>query len=271
MQGTGNDFIVLDNRQGLWPLDAEHLRRWGDRRLGIGADQILVLEETMRSDADFRYRIFNADGGEVEQCGNGARCMTRWLLDHVVQGDSVRLETMRAVIEGRRGSGADVIVEMGKPILSVKDLPFSPEGLCFHNEEWTGFGLLPDVKLSVLAIGNPHAVLFGPLPNDDRFASIGRALQQHVAFPEGVNFECVAPRSRSEADFRVWERGVGETPACGSGVCASLVAGILTNRFERDVKFHTRGGVLRACWPDERSSVMLEGPAEYVFEGELPL
>lgn len=271
MQGAGNDFILLDNRDGRWPLTPERLTRWADRRFGIGTDQFLVLENTTRSDADFRYRIFNADGGEVEQCGNGARCMTRWLLDRVVRCERVRLETQRAVIEGRRDSSGRIEVEMGRPILNPPDLPFRSTGLRFENGRWSNFGLPDDMPLAVVAVGNPHAVFFGTSFSEDRFRSVGRELQHHPAFPQAVNFEWVVPRSREEADFWVWERGVGETLACGSGVCAAAVAGILTGLFERAVTFHTRGGDLGVRWPDNEGSVYLQGPAEYVFEGEVPL
>ena len=271
MQGVGNDFILIDNRRGIWPLDALHLRRWCDRRLGVGADQLLVLEETRRPDADFRYRIFNADGGEVEQCGNGARCMTRWVLERIFPGECVRFETMRAVIRGSIGKDGLVSVEMGMPILEADDLPFRTDGLSYCGGAWRGFGLSGTDELCVLAVGNPHAVRFGLMPVDEVFCRTGERLQDHPAFPEGINFECVCPRSDSEADFRVWERGVGETPACGSGACAAAVAGMLTGRFGRTVTFHTGGGILRVRRPDPDGPVFLEGPAEYVFEGDLPL
>ena len=169
MQGAGNDFILIDNRRGIWPLDALHLRRWCDRRLGVGADQLLVLEETRRPDADFRYRIFNADGGEVEQCGNGARCMTRWVLERIFPGECVRFETMRAVIRGSIGKDGLVSVEMGMPILEADDLPFRTDGLSYCGGAWRGFGLSGTDELCVLAVGNPHAVRFGPMPEDEVF------------------------------------------------------------------------------------------------------
>lgn len=185
MQGAGNDFILIDNRRGIWPLDALHLRRWCDRRLGVGADQLLVLEETRRPDADFRYRIFNADGGEVEQCGNGARCMTRWVLERIFPGECVRFETMRAVIRGSIGKDGLVSVEMGMPILEADDLPFRTDGLSYCGGAWRGFGLSGTDELCVLAVGNPHAVRFGPMPEDEVFRRTGERLQDHPAFPEG--------------------------------------------------------------------------------------
>ena len=268
MQGQGNDFVVLDGvrqRIGLGPAD---VRRIADRHFGVGCDQLLVVEKARSAENDFRYRIYNCDGGEVEQCGNGARCFARFVLDEgLTQKREIRVETASGVIRPRVEDSGLVTVDMGAPRFEPREVPFaaSQEPAIVHEIRVAG---LP-VQVSVLSMGNPHAV---QLVEDVERAPVttqGPLLERHPAFPMRVNAGYMQPLSRSHVKLRVWERGAGETLACGTGACAAVVAGIRRGILDGDVTVTTRGGDLRIRWNGDGSPVMMTGDAVRVFEGEI--
>ena len=278
MQGAGNDFVVLDAREGLPAglLTPEHLRRLADRRFGVGADQILLVENDSTGGADFVYRIFNADGGEVEQCGNGARCFARYVYDKgLTTAAHFRVKTRAGVIEPRLQADGRVTVDMGPPRLRPEDLPFDAEGLrtmrCADQLLYamrTPAG--PEVWVALASMGNPHLVQWvGDLEQTD-VSILGPWLERHVRCPQGANAGFVQFRSRHQIALRVWERGVGETLACGTGACAAVVCGVLQGVLEphAPIEVETRGGLLTIQWSGQtQDAVLLTGPAETTFEG----
>ncbi|MEY4013221.1 MAG: diaminopimelate epimerase [Pseudomonadota bacterium] len=278
MHGAGNDFVVLDGRGGLPPglLDPERLKRLADRRFGVGADQILLVEQDPSGEADFVYRIFNADGGEVEQCGNGARCFARYVHDKgLTTHTHFRVRTRSGVIEPRLEPDGRVTVDMGPPRLHPQDLPFDVEGLRTMR---CGDQLLyamrtpsgPEVWVAPASMGNPHLVQWvGSLEHAD-LPALGPWLERHARCPQGVNAGFVQFHSPRQISLRVWERGAGETLACGTGACAAVVCGVLQGVLERNrsIEVMTRGGALSIQWSGEpQASVLLTGPAETTFEG----
>ena len=282
MHGAGNDFVVLDATRAPLALDAEAMRRLGDRRLGVGADQILVVERSDEPGIDFRYRIFNGGSGdEVEQCGNGARCFVRYVLDHGLSDKPVlRVATMNTRLELRAQTDGRVTVDMSAPVFDLARVPFDAAGLV--PREVNGCALWPldvggrRVEAAVLSMGNPHAVLdvrqFGVAGVDAApVAELGPRLEQHPRFARGVNAGFVQVLSRDRIDLRVHERGAGETLACGTGACAAVVAGIRQGLLDAKVDVHTRGGVLTVEWPGGDASVLMTGPAVTVYEGEIEL
>jgi diaminopimelate epimerase len=280
MQGSGNDFVMLDGiAQGL-ALTPTQLRHLADRRFGVGADQILVVEKPTRAGIDFRYRIFNADGGEVEQCGNGARCFVKFVHARgLTDKHAIRVETLGGVIEPRLESNGEVTVDMGAPIFDALRVPFVADGL--DPREQSGARLWPlDIEgntlwLSVLSMGNPHAVQV--VADVDRAAveKLGPLLENHARFPRRVNAGFMQVVERNAIRVRVWERGVGETLACGTGACAAAVAGIERGLIASPLDVQTRGGRLRIAWSGrggaEPGRVYLTGPASKVFDGEIDL
>lgn len=282
MQGAGNDFVVLDATRRPLALDAAMLRRLGDRRFGVGADQILVVEPATSADADFRYRIFNgATGQEVEHCGNGARCFVRYVRDHgLTDRDVVRVETVNNRLELRLQADGRVMVDMNAPIFEHERLPFDAHGLTPRAEG--GFECwpleLPDgqrLEVAVLSMGNPHAV--HRVADVDTFdvAHTGPMVEAHPRFARRVNAGFLQVCSPREVKLRVYERDAGETLACGTGACAAVVAGIRLGWLEDRVDVHTRGGLLTIEWPLSthglQAHVQMTGPAETVFEGEISL
>ncbi|MCA3220359.1 MAG: diaminopimelate epimerase [Burkholderiales bacterium] len=278
MQGTGNDFVMLDGIAQPFALTGEQLRRLADRRFGVGADQVLLVERSARPDVDFRYRIFNADGGEVEQCGNGARCFVKFVhargLTHKTE---IRVETKSGIIAPRLEPDGNVTVDMGAPQFAPSSVPFDTTGLtgtrANRAQRWT-----VDVdgvarELQVLSMGNPHAVQVVADIETAPVLTEGPRIEHHARFPERVNAGYMQVLGRQHVKLRVWERGAGETLACGTGACAAVVAGIHQALLDSPVIVQARGGQLRIAWDVETpgAHVFMTGPAETVFEGEIEI
>lgn len=281
MQGAGNDFVVLDATQHPMPLTHEQLRHVADRRFGVGCDQILVIEAARTPGVDFGYRIFNADGSEVEHCGNGSRCFVRYVVDKgLTDKHTVRVQTVNKILELRLRDDGRVTVDMGAPVFHLPEVPFQPGGLTPRSVN--GFELWPlalgdgmACEVAVLSMGNPHAVQRVADVDHAPVALIGPQVEAHERFPRRVNAGFLQVVSRSEVKLRVFERGSGETLACGTGACAAVVAGIRLGWLDEAVEVHTHGGDLRIEWAGLRegltASVFMTGPAQTVFEGEIEL
>jgi diaminopimelate epimerase len=273
MQGAGNDFVVLDATRAPIELTPEQVQRLSDRRFGVGADQVLVVERTDTPGVDFRYRIYNGfSGDEVEHCGNGARCFVRYVREHGLTDKSVvRVETVNNRLELRAEADGRVTVDMNAPIFEHDRLPFDATGLTPH--EANGFALWPiaGADVAVLSMGNPHAVLRVADVREAPVATLGPAIERHPRFARKVNVGFMQVISRSEIALRVHERDAGETLACGTGACAAVVAGIRLGWLDAKVDVSTRGGVLTIEWAGGASPVLMTGPAETVFEGEMQL
>jgi diaminopimelate epimerase len=276
MQGAGNDFVVLDATRVPIELSAEQVQRLGDRRFGVGADQILVVERTDTPDVDFRYRIFNGfSGDEVEHCGNGARCFVRFVRDHgLTDKTTVRVETVNNVLELHAQPDDRVTVDMNAPVFDLARVPFDAAGLVPH--ELNGFALWPlelednrRADVAVLSMGNPHAVLRVEDVQTAPVPTLGPAIETHARFPRRVNAGFMQVLSRNEIALRVHERDAGETLACGTGACAAVVAGIRLGWLDAKVNVRTRGGALTIEW--NGGPVLMTGPAETVYEGEIDL
>jgi diaminopimelate epimerase len=267
MHGAGNDFIVVDATRAPMILDAAGIRRLSDRHLGIGFDQMLVVEPARNRDTDFYYRIFNADGGEVSQCGNGARCFVRYVHDKGLSAkNAIRVETRSGVIEPRLEQDGRVTVNMGVPIFEPARIPFKAE------RPAPTYALEIDAKereISALSMGNPHAVQVVADVDAAPVASEGPLIERHPRFPERVNAGYMQIVGRRHIKLRVFERGAGETLSCGTGACAAAVAGIARGLLDSPVKVDTRGGVLEIAWAGEAQPVFMTGPAQSVFEGEI--
>ena len=276
MQGAGNDFVVLDATRSPIELDAEQVRRLGDRRFGVGADQILVVERSTTPDVDFRYRIFNNSGDEVEQCGNGARCFVRYVHDKgLTDRDVVRVETMSTRLELRLQPDGRVTVDMNAPVFEPRHVPFDVRGLVPQRD--SDMDLWPldlgdyAVAVAVLSMGNPHAVQVVLDVDHAPVALQGPAIESHARFPNRVNAGFMQVVTRGHIRLRVHERGAGETLACGTGACAAVVAGIRLGLLDSKVDVDTHGGRLTIEWAGGTSHVLMTGPAETVFEGEIEL
>ncbi len=278
MQGAGNDFVVLDETQGLLNLTPAQYRFLGDRHFGVGADQILSVRPSPGPGIDFAYAIHNNDGGEVEHCGNGARCFVRYAMDHqLTDKRSVRVQTMNRVLQLTMGDDGRVTVDMGAPEFELPRIPFNPAGLRAENHNnWQKWPLASDSRrfaatylVAVLSMGNPHAVLLVDDAEATDVAGIGQEVQAHPAFPQGVNVGFMQVDSRNAITLRVYERGAGETLACGTGACAAVVAGIRLGLLEAQVQVHTHGGLLGVEWQGGSAPVLMTGPATTVFEGEI--
>ena len=280
MQGAGNDFVVLDETRGLLPLTSQQYRRIADRHFGIGADQILSVRPSPAPGIDFEYVIHNADGGEVEQCGNGARCFVRFVRDKgLTASDSVRVKTLSGVIEPRLNSDGRVTVDMGPPVFGPADIPFDAAGLSPQPDgQWEKWHLALDthadsaiISVAVLSMGNPHAVQEVQDVDSAPVTAQGPRIENHPRFPRRVNAGFMQLLDRASIWLRVWERGAGETLACGTGACAAVVAGIRLGRLDRRVDVHTRGGRLTVEWGGGDQPVLMTGPAVTVFEGEIDI
>jgi diaminopimelate epimerase len=277
MQGAGNDFVVLDGTQSPVALTPTQVRRLSDRRFGVGADQILVVERSSTPGVDFRYRIYNASGDEVEHCGNGARCFVRYVHDHGLSDKTtVTVETVNNRLELRLLADGRVTVDMNRPIFDHAALPFDASGL--QPRRAGGFELWPlaladgaSVEVAVLSMGNPHAVMRVDDVDAAPVGLIGPQVEQHPRFARQVNAGFLQVLGRGHVRLRVHERGAGETLACGTGACAAVVAGIRLGWLDNAVEVETRGGALRIEWNGGDASVLMTGPAETVFEGEISL
>jgi diaminopimelate epimerase len=268
MHGLGNDFVLIDCVNQSVQLSPEQLRYLANRRLGIGCDQILLVEKA-KSNADFRYRIFNSDGSEVEQCGNGARCFVRYLYDQgMTQKKEIRVETLGGIIVPKLETNGEVTVNMGTPKFEPQEIPFIAE------KRMLTYLLDVDekqIELSILSMGNPHAVQIVEDINHSPVLSEGSLIESHSRFPQHVNAGYMQVVNREHINLRVYERGVGETLSCGTGACAAVVAGITRGLLDSTVKVSTIGGNLSICWEGGNNSVWMTGPAISVFDGEIEL
>lgn len=269
MEGTGNDFVVIDGYTSRVALTPGQVRKLADRHFGVGCDQVLLVERPDRADADFCYRIYNADGGEVEQCGNGARCFVRFVRDRrLTHKDEIVVDTLGGRIRPRLASDGSVTVDMGVPRLEPADIPFIAEHRALdYDLEVDG----ATVRAGVVSIGNPHAVQIVANVDQAPVATLGPRLERHARFPRRVNAGFMQVVDRTHIRLRVWERGVGETLGCGSGACAAVVVGRLQGRLDQTVTVALPGGKLTVAWAGEGEAVWLGGPARTVFEGSIEL
>lgn len=269
MHGLGNDFIVLDGVRQSVRLSPKQIRRIANRHTGIGFDQLLIVEPPTKSNVDFNYRIFNSDGGEVEQCGNGARCIALFVREAKLSGKSrLLVQTMNRLMELTTKDKGEVTVDMGLPLFQAADVPFIAEkDENFHDLELNG----KSVKISVISMGNPHAILWVDSVDQAPVASLGPQIAAHRCFPNGVNVNFAQIVDRSTIKLRVFERGVGETKACGSGACATAAVAITQGRVDSPVKIELSGGQLTIQWLGGNNSLMMRGPAEISFHGHVQL
>ena len=270
MHGLGNDFVVIDGMRQYVPLTTEQIRALGDRHMGIGFDQLLLVEPPEAPGADFRYRIFNADGGEVEQCGNGARCFVRFVHDQGLTGkDAIVVETKRGMIRPRLEADGLVTVDMGQPRFAPAEIPFESDSDAAEQPLQ-----LPDgttLTIGAVSMGNPHAVTVVADVDTAPVAVQGPQIENHSRFPQRVNAGFMQIVDRHHIRLRVYERGAGETLACGTGACAAVVSGIRRDLLDSPVRVQTRGGELRIAWEGIGQPVIMTGPAVTVFTGEIDL
>jgi diaminopimelate epimerase len=284
MHGAGNDFIVLNGiDQDLTNITREQWQKLAHRQLGIGADQILLVEKATRPDADFRYRIFNSDGGEVEQCGNGSRCFVRFVLDQgLSRKNPLRVEVAHTILTLKSHDDGQVEVDMGAPIFEHSQIPFNASDLASKQEFHEMLYALPiktpaahDSWIGVVSMGNPHAVQVVGDINSAPVLEEGPSIEKNPVFPKRVNAGYMQILNRHEIQLRVYERGAGETLACGTGACAAVVSGIRRGLLDSPVKVHTRGGDLQIAWGGLINGVIqpviMTGPAITVFEGEVKI
>jgi diaminopimelate epimerase len=269
MHGAGNDFVVFDGVTRPVPLTPEKIRRLADRHFGIGCDQVLLVERPTASGADFRYRIFNADGGEVEQCGNGARCFVRFVRDRrLTAKDEIAVETLSGMIYPRLEPDGNITVNMGVPRLDPAAVPFEASTReNVYDLEVNG----RKVNVTVLSMGNPHAVQVVPEVDSAPVNTQGPLIERHPRFPQRVNAGYMQIVDRGHIRLRVYERGAGETLACGTGACAAVVAGRQRGLLDDKVDVKLLGGTLRVSWAGEGQPVWMTGPAVTVFEGTIDL
>jgi diaminopimelate epimerase len=276
MHGAGNDFVVIDAINQTVNLTSDQWRDIANRRFGIGADQILIVEKPTMPGVDFRYRIFNADGSEVEQCGNGARAFVKFVVEKgLTEHREIRVETMSGVIRPRLEDDGRISVDMGAPIFDPERVPFDPAGLPSQQQSaatlWS-ISLGADAReFVVLSMGNPHAVQLVDDVDTAPVSEEGPLIENHACFPRRVNAGFMQVVDRKHIRLRVFERGAGETLACGTGACAAVVAGIQLGLLDSPVAVATRGGELSIAWDGGQSSVTLTGPAVSVFEGTIDI
>jgi diaminopimelate epimerase len=279
MQGAGNDFVVLDATRAPIALDAGRLKTLADRRFGVGADQILVVEKASRPDVDFRYRIFNGGSGdEVEQCGNGARCFVHFVRERgLTDKKTIAVETMNRRLELRLQEDGRVTVDMGAPDFDPAHLPFDTAGLVPRAQE-SSLPLWPldlgggrSVELAVVSMGNPHAVQLVSDIDAAPVGELGPRIERHPRFARGINAGFMQVVARDRIRLRVFERGAGETLACGTGACAAVAVGVRLGLLASRADVETRGGRLTIEWPGDAAPVLMTGAAETVFEGEIEL
>jgi len=269
MHGLGNDFVVLDGVRQPVSLTPEQLRYLADRNFGVGCDQILLVEKPGRPDVDFRYRIFNADGSEVEQCGNGARCFVRFVHDAgLTDKREIRVETLKGIIAPRLEANGNVTVDMGEPRFLPAEIPF------LHDDDVVVYNLdVADetLEIGVVSMGNPHAVQVVADVEQAPVGAHGPLIESHQRFPQRVNAGFMQVVDKHAIKLRVYERGSGETLACGTGACAAVVSGIRRGLLESPVRVTTRGGDLNIAWGGPGRPVLMSGPAVTVFTGEIEL
>ena len=267
MQGAGNDFVVIDGYSQSVALNANQIKEIANRYFGVGCDQLLMVEKSTSANVDFKYRIFNADGGEVEQCGNGARCFARYVSEKGLSNkQEIKVETASGVIVLQLQADKQVTVNMGAPIFEPARIPFNAA-----NQQGQ-YALSLDtqtVMISAVSMGNPHAVMVVDNVETANVAQLGPQIESHVNFPQRVNSGFMQVLNAHEINLRVYERGSGETLSCGTGACAAAVSGMQLGLLQSPVLVNTRGGKLSIAWAGEASPVMMTGPAEFVFEGQL--
>lgn len=269
MHGLGNDFVVIDATRAPVDLSPARVKAIADRHFGVGCDQLLVVEPASRPDVDFRYRIFNADGGEVEQCGNGARCFVRFVHDKgLTAKDEIRVETKSGIIAPRLRADGLVTVDMGVPELTPAKIPFVSDSDAVVQPLQVGGRT---VAITAVSMGNPHAVQVVADVDAAPVAEEGALIERHERFPARVNAGFLQVVDEHTVRLRVFERGAGETLACGTGACAAVVAGVLRGLVASPVRVQTRGGELEIAWAGAGAPVLMTGPAVTVFEGELEL
>ena len=270
MHGLGNDFVVLDGVRQDVSLTTDQIRALGDRHMGVGFDQMLLVEPAQTPGADFRYRIFNADGSEVEQCGNGARCFVRFVHDQgLTDKSAIVVETKRGIIYPRLEVNGLVTVDMGQPRFASAEIPFASESDAAEQPL-----LLPDgtsLAIGAVSMGNPHAVTVVSDVDTAPVAVQGPQIENHLRFPQRVNAGFMQIVDRHNIRLRVYERGAGETLACGTGACAAVVSGIRRGLLDSPVRVQTRGGDLNIAWAGAGQPVIMTGPAVTVFTGEIEL
>jgi diaminopimelate epimerase len=267
MQGAGNDFVVIDSYTSAVTLTTDQIRYMANRYFGIGCDQVLMVEKTQLPNVDFRYRIFNADGGEVEQCGNGARCFVRFVVEKkLTHKREIKVETAGGIITLTLAENGEVTVDMGFPNFNPDALPYSvsKQQLLYDLPIGDSF-----IQIAAVSMGNPHAVVTVDNVETANIATLGPQIESHQLFPNHVNAGFMQIINPHEIKLRVYERGSGETLACGTGACAAVVSGIRLNLLQSPVLVNTRGGQLIIEWASALASVMMTGPAEIVFEGTI--
>ena len=283
MQGAGNDFVVVDGYSATISLTAAQIKKIANRNFGVGCDQLLIVEKTTLPNVDFKYRIFNADGGEVEQCGNGARCFVRFLrAKGLTQKNEIVVETASGLITLTLRDDNQVAVNMGAPIFEPKDIPFIAEAraktyaleantVAASGAILKSAGAGDALMISALSMGNPHAVTIVDDVEIANVCELGPLIEAHERFPQRVNAGFMQVVNAHEIKLRVYERGAGETLACGTGACAAAVAGIQLGLLATPVLVHARGGDLQIAWAGENMPVMMTGDAEIVFEGSIEI
>lgn len=278
MQGAGNDFVVVDGYSAPVLLTPAQIRTIANRYFGVGCDQLLIVEKTTTPNVDFRYRIFNADGGEVEQCGNGARCFVRFVTEKdLTKKREIVVETRCGVITLMLRDNNQVTVNMGAPIFEPAKIPFIAEtrqktyALQVNTRGATGDITKSAISIAAVSMGNPHAVTLVEDVESANVAELGPQIESHTSFPQRVNAGFMQVINAHEIKLRVYERGSGETLSCGTGACAAVVSGIQLGLLQSPVLVHTRGGKLNIEWQGEGQPVMMTGPAEIVFEGEIQI
>ena len=267
MHGLGNDFVVIDATRQAFNLDSEQIRIIADRRRGVGCDQLLMVEPSNQANVDFRYRIYNADGGEVEQCGNGARCFALFVRDKgLTNKQEISVQTNSGTLQLYIEEGDQVRVNMGIPELEPGQIPFDA------NSRAVQYAINVQgetVEFGAISIGNPHAVLDVPAVGHAHIDSLGPAIENHPRFPNRVNVGFMQVVNRNRIKLRVWERGTGETQACGSGACAAVVVGCIQGTLDDTVTVELPGGELVVSWSGEQQPVFMTGPASFVYEGTI--
>jgi diaminopimelate epimerase len=269
MHGLGNDFVVIDAINQHIALTPEQIRFMSDRHFGIGFDQLLLVEKPVSANADFKYRIFNADGGEVAQCGNGARCFARFVRDkNLSDKDEIRVDTNSGQLLLRFNENGQVTVNMGVPRHNPAEIPLLAEQESLLYKIFVN-GM--EQAFAAVSIGNPHAVIQVKDIKTALVADLGQALENHIVFPERANIGFMQVMDRNHIKLRVYERGAAETLACGSGACAAVVIGIEQNQVDHDVCVELPGGELKISWPGRGQAVLMTGPAISVFDGIINL
>lgn len=270
MHGLGNDFVVLDLISHPVKLSAAQIRKMADRHFGIGFDQMLLIEAPSRPDVDFNYRIYNNDGSEVEHCGNGARCFARFVLDKgLTARNPIRVKTVNRILTLKVESDGLVTVDMGTPDFSPASLPFSATQAPLYERTVMVNGKSQTVSFRVVSVGNPHAVIVVDDLDSTPVQAIGTALGSHLDFPKGVNVGFMQILDKDTFKLRVYERGAGETIACGTGACAAMVTARAAGLLNAEALGHLTGGDLRLSWEGEGKPIIMRGPATTVFEGSV--